>query len=98
MQFTTLSLYNLLSDPLGSGIAPVGLSSGPVGQTCPVTVWYDSLLGEQPGCSPHAWCCPRGLRGSSEVGGARVRGEGVGRTEGEEPRAVEQGWWDPYAC
>lgn len=32
MQFTTLSLYNLLSDPLGSGITSVGLSSGSVGQ------------------------------------------------------------------
>lgn len=60
-------------------------------------VWYDSLLGEQPDAAltPGA---PRGGLRASEDGGTRVRGEGVGRTEGEEPRAVEQGWWDPYAC
>ena len=32
VQFTTLSLYNLLSVPLGRGVGPVGPSSGSAGR------------------------------------------------------------------
>ena len=60
-------------------------------------MWCDNLLGEQPDAALTPGTAREGLRGS-EDGGTCIRGEGVGSTEGEEPRAVERGCWDPHAC